>query len=205
MIYAIRYDNESITRKENVQRQKELSYALLRLAVREVCGREPDFSDIAFGAHGKPYFKSLPIHYNITHTNGLVCLGVHDREVGIDAETLRPYYEKRTDRVCTPEEKRAIEASPDSDLEFIKYWTLKESYVKYTGDGLGYGAKNAAFCYHDGGIKHIGSNTVIYQTVREIEHTLYVVSVCSDGDFDSDFRLLPEQEVLRKTTSDRNN
>lgn len=199
MIYAVRYDNQIITRKENVQRQKEISYALLRRAVIENCGKEPDFSDIAFGAHGKPYFKSLPVHYNITHTNGLVCLAIHDQEVGIDAEVLRPYYEKRTDRVCTQEEKKAIEVSPNRDLEFIKYWTLKESYVKYTGDGLGYGAKNAAFRYHADKIEHIGSDTVIYQTVRSIDDTLYVVSVCSDGEADHSFRLLPDEELLSET------
>jgi len=191
MIYAVRYNDQNITRKESVKLQKELSYSLLRHVVTEFCGREPDFSDIKFRAHGKPYFKSLPIHYNITHTNGLVCLAVHDREVGIDAETLRPYHERRTDRVCTAEEKAAIEASPNKDLEFIKYWTLKESYVKYTGDGLGYGAKNAAFRYHEGGIAHIGSGTSVHQTVSEIENTLYVVSVCSDGGFDHTWRRFP--------------
>lgn len=201
MIVAVRYDDQSITRKENVQLQKKLSYAMLRLAVTEVCGREPDFTDLAFGEHGKPYFKSLPVHYNITHTNGLVCLAVHDTEVGIDAETLRPYYEKRTDRVCTAEEKAAIEASPDRDLEFIKYWTLKESYVKYTGDGLGYGAKNAAFRYRQDGIRHIGSDTAIYQAVREIEGRLYVISVCSEGGFDPEIRLLPAEDFRPETAS----
>lgn len=183
MIYACKYSNEGLTRKENAAKQKALTRELLKKAILIHTGAPADFSSMVFGEHGKPRFENCNVHYNLTNTNGLICCAVHDTEVGIDAEVIRPYTERRAERVCTDREKHAIKSAADIDLEFIKYWTLKESYVKYTGDGLGYGAKNAEFCYESNNIKHLGTNTFISQSIQEIGKTLYVISVCSETYF----------------------
>lgn len=37
-------------------------------------------------AEGKPYFRDVPIHFSVSHTEGLVVVAIGKNEVGVDAE-----------------------------------------------------------------------------------------------------------------------
>jgi 4'-phosphopantetheinyl transferase len=112
----------------------------------------------ATGEHGKPalapQFQPLGLHFNLTHTQGLVALAVsRQRDIGIDAENL---YERTTAlqlarRYFTAEEARNLEALPPErqPARFYSLWTLKESWLKASGRGISAALDNAAFSLDD--------------------------------------------------------
>ncbi len=78
---------------------------------------------------------------NITHTTGLVaCAIVETGAVGIDAETDRRSVEvdELARNTCSHAERARLAAlAPDGRKQpFLDIWTLKESLLKATGEGL---------------------------------------------------------------------
>ena len=97
--------------------------------------------EIAAGSQGKPYFPAFPgVHFNITHCPGMIACVIDDQPVGVDAESVRPFSERLIRRVLTPSEQMALQSAGSDDraknTAFIRFWTLKESWVKQTGIGL---------------------------------------------------------------------
>lgn len=180
MVYAVRYNTEGLTRQADVKKQKIISRRLVKEAIFRETGKQPDFSNLVFGPHGKPRFSDLDIHYNITNCRGLVLCAVGKTEVGIDAETIRPVKQRLIERVCTRAEQEVINEAKDRELEFIKFWTLKEGYLKYTGDGLGFGAVNAEFTYKGRQPHKVDDTVKIWQLVHTIAGVKFVISIFSD-------------------------
>lgn len=196
MIHAIRYDETSLTRKEDARLQKELSARLLKKAVLKERGIDIGGLKLSYGSHGKPYFADTDIYYNISHCKGLVLCAVNSAEVGIDAESMRPHSDRLLKRVCTESEIAAIKSAENPELQFIKFWTLKESYVKYNGIGLAFGAKNAEFVYEGEKIYNTSDRECnIFQVVNEIGGKLYSITVCSENEFIPELKLYKEFEI----------
>lgn len=106
------------------------------------------------GEEGKPAlapeFAGAELHFNLTHTAGLVALAVaRVRDIGLDAENLneRTTALRLARRYFTAEEARNLEALPPErqPARFYTLWTLKESWMKALGRGLSAGLDNAAF------------------------------------------------------------
>ncbi len=87
---------------------------------------------------GKPYLTDrTDVHFSISHTDGLVAVAVSDREVGIDAETVKPADPKLCQRFFSTAEQDFVTPETEGWLErFYLVWTRKEAYLKYTGEGL---------------------------------------------------------------------
>lgn len=96
-------------------------------------GRCPEF---LFESQGKPYLKNHPgIFFNISHCRrGIVC-AVSDSPVGVDIEEIQ-FDEALAAMVLSPEELASVRASGEPDVAFTRLWTLKESYLKLTGEGI---------------------------------------------------------------------
>jgi len=98
-------------------------------------------------AHGKPRIShpqaAAHIHFNLSNTRGLVvcAVSVAHELIGVDAEFAGRGVEcvKLAERFFSPSEAAAIRLAPPSEqLErFYTTWTLKESYIKACGLGLG--------------------------------------------------------------------
>ena len=90
------------------------------------------------GEHGKPCFRIHPeIRFNISHSEDLVICAVSDFEIGID---IQEKSRMNTDRIAkkvmsSAEHKEYLESSERQDF-FYRVWVMKESYVKWTGDGI---------------------------------------------------------------------
>ena len=90
------------------------------------------------GEHGKPCFRIHPeIRFNISHSGDLVICAVSDFEIGID---IQEKSRMNTDRIAkkvmsSAEHKKYLESSERQDF-FYRVWVMKESYVKWTGDGI---------------------------------------------------------------------
>ena len=91
-------------------------------------------ADYSYGAKGKP---ELPFGFmSITHTDGLAAAAFSFAPVGIDAEAYRTVSEKLAKRVLSINEYGKYLASDDRSLFLLRYWTVKESFLKLTGEGI---------------------------------------------------------------------
>ena len=132
------------TRETEHRAGKELLRTLLHKE-RSLMFSDTQWEDaVALGKHGKPYLKDHPdVHFNISHSNGFVACAVADAPVGVDIEWLDRCGEVREAlirRTLTEEEQSAmqawIEEGYDAREIFFRFWTAKESVLKYLGCGL---------------------------------------------------------------------
>lgn len=131
-----------------------LAHALLRATLARYSGVEPSALTFHTNLYNKP-FISLPLtasdlHFNLSHTDGMVTLGLtRIGTVGIDVE---PCVRNNTqldiaEDVLSPEEYRDLYRISEHEryARFMRYWTLKEAFVKATGLGITSGLKNFMF------------------------------------------------------------
>lgn len=98
------------------------AYRLLKQAVSREFGMDA-LPVIARGEGGKPFFPHRPeICFNISHSHGATVVALHDKDIGIDVEKLRP----------AP--KRLSKGK--SDEEFFRSWTAMEATVKRQGGSI---------------------------------------------------------------------
>lgn len=116
---------------------------------------------------GKPYLKDYAdIFFNISHCKcGVVC-AITKEEVGIDIEEVVNYNEEVAKYICNESEYNILANSPDQAFAFCKLWTVKESVLKFTGEGICTDLRNVLNNIH-----------VNIETVWSPDHR-YVISVC---------------------------
>lgn len=136
--------------------QRELADRILAYGFRMGFGVTFDRRFVMPAAHGKPIWKgSGKIYFNITNTEGLVACAISDVNIGVDAERIRKVGFPVLKRCCKEqeiayimrrEEGNVMDAESDIDQErFFQLWTLKESYIKMTGEGMRFPVKEASF------------------------------------------------------------
>lgn len=87
---------------------------------------------------GVPFLPNYPdLYISISHCRMAVAVAVGRCEpVGIDVECRRHVNRMLSQRVCTEDEERVIEASQDSDMCFLQLWTRKEAVLKCKHTGI---------------------------------------------------------------------
>nr|WP_294549493.1 4'-phosphopantetheinyl transferase superfamily protein [uncultured Rhodopila sp.] len=122
------------------------AHALLNTVVAAALGVAPAALQFVRGPHGKPDVRvaglPAPISFNLSHTDGLIGLALAAAPgcaLGFDLERLdrgtkidvaRSYFH--------PEECAWLLALPveEQPAGFVRLWTLKEAFIKATGEGL---------------------------------------------------------------------
>lgn len=117
---------------------------------------------------GKPCWEGSRWHFSLCHTRQAVFCAISDGVVGLDAEKIRPVSPAVISRVLSPEELQQFDGS---DEAFMRLWTLKEAYVKYTGEGLQGYPNKISF----DGTKLLGSEL----SFACLRHRDWMVSVCT--------------------------
>lgn len=129
-----------VYRNEKVRRLKWLGEAMIRnLMEMEWQLQQGDYR-ISKAEHGKPYIQgtAFPVFYNLSHSGDYLVCGLSDREVGIDIQQIGKYRPEVVRRFFHPHEIKNLETCEEelrTDL-FFRYWSAKESFLKYTGTGL---------------------------------------------------------------------
>ena len=73
----------------------------------------------------KPRFDTEEAYFNLSHSGGVMMLGISHSRIGVDIEKIRDIDYKKFDFIDA------------DDLEdFFEKWTERESYLKFTGEGL---------------------------------------------------------------------
>ena len=89
---------------------------------------------------GKPFFKDSPLFLSISHSADYIAVAVSRVEVGVDVQRHRKCHEGSISRRFFHfEEAVFISRNPTA---FFDVWAAKESYVKYTGEGIVSGFRN---------------------------------------------------------------
>lgn len=123
-------------RRELDRRLCAATYLLLCRGLRAEYGMEepPEF---AYAEGGKPSLKGHPeIHFNLSHCPAAALCAISPDPVGADIELIRPYNPALARRVLSPGELARVEASAQPEVEFACLWTMKESLLKLTGEGI---------------------------------------------------------------------
>jgi len=114
-----------------------LAYILLRYALIEELGID-ERVEFEFGPYGKPFIKGMPeAQFSLSHSAcGVVC-GLANSPIGVDIADVDPRNLDCVKRAMHPHEQLAITSSEDKARTFARFWSIKESYLKYTGTGIG--------------------------------------------------------------------
>lgn len=115
----------------------------------------PECWSFARNEYGRPEIAYPPgnshFSFNLSHTRGCVaCLIARDRQVGVDVEGAGATRNQVADiagHFFSATELSALRSLPDSlqRASFLKYWTLKESYIKARGVGISLGLSRFSF------------------------------------------------------------
>ena len=128
--------------------------ALAKQAIATAWGIAIEEIQIKKDPKGKPYEVNHPdIFFSISHSRDKAVCAVHTSAVGVDIEYIRPVNKRLFAKCCTDKEQRYVEkADTEEEMSrrFLTLWTLKESYLKYTGQGLSGGLKTAEFIITNG-------------------------------------------------------
>ena len=99
---------------------------------------------LAYESGGRPFFADRMCDFSLSHTQNHVFCALTDVEnkparVGIDAEDLNceglSSIDEMASRWFTKNEKAVYLQVPTKET-FLRIWTRKEAYVKYTGEGM---------------------------------------------------------------------
>lgn len=116
-------------------RARILGVSLLLLFALEKAGivleKLPDF---AYMENGKPYLESCPeVYFNLSHSMNIIACVISNAEVGVDIECVREIRDLTVQKVFSDRERKMAGGSKE---EYVKLWTMKESFAKLLGTGL---------------------------------------------------------------------
>jgi phosphopantetheinyl transferase len=116
--------------------QRKDSHTLLELAAHCHAGLAGDELELAIEQRGKPYFPRAPhVHFSLTHSGAYWMCAFGRRPVGLDLQKHESCSRERLSR-------RFFHTAEDDFLRgcgydaFFSVWSAKESYLKYTGQGM---------------------------------------------------------------------
>ena len=118
---------------------------LVRTALASVAGLPPAEWRFVVEKQGKPAIDPAlcrpELRFNLSHTRGFVACAVSvSSEIGIDVEALTrtPAGLDIAERFFSPSEVAILRGkAQDQRLDtFLRFWTLKEAFIKATGEGL---------------------------------------------------------------------
>ena len=122
-----------------VRRTKLLGEGMIRRLLFRLWGLHKEDYLIRIGEHGKPLVESrFTVWYNLSHSGDYIVAAFSHLEVGIDIEQKRKARMEVARRFFHPAEIQCLQnlAGDAQDELFFRYWSVKESFLKYTGSGL---------------------------------------------------------------------
>lgn len=147
---------------QKVRREKWIGKRLLYSVLTRFFNWDSEAVQLYTNEHGKPYLKKTdsPLFFNISHSGDFVVCAFSDTEIGVDIERINEARLAVAGRFFHPEENQELLNCPEEKRNelFFRYWSGKESFLKYMGTGLS--ASLASFFIEWGEMGEIYRETV---------------------------------------------
>lgn len=142
------------TRNAETARKRLYTGAFLQYVLYKETGIPMQMLSYLYGDYGKPELdytairetlgsddeRKVPqIHFSLSHSGEYAVLAVSDQPVGIDIEHKKKNCLSVAKRCfCQEEYEDILGAGTDLEQEkrFLEYWTMKEAWIKHSGEGL---------------------------------------------------------------------
>lgn len=163
-------DGKDLKRKESVAVRALLCFMLNK------CFGLTDFT-ISSDSNGKPYIKNSDLHFNLSHSGSRALCVCGNVRIGCDIEKIKACNEKVAERFFCKNECAVLRQSEKPSRAFTRLWTLKESVLKFTGEGISGGLDCYDFSEYYKEDK-FSLNGLIFNSFEEDG---FSVSICSEN------------------------
>ena len=163
-------------------RKQSLGSALLLQKILLQNKLEPN--DIKIGKNGKPEIEGLC--FNLSHSDEYITCSTSEKPLGCDIEKIRQVKKGFETRFFTEREVLYLNQFKEDKLnQFFRLWTMKESYMKMTGEGMTLALNRFEFIF-DNEIKVYRDGILCNCFIKEYEIPNYKISVCSEDSIFAD-------------------
>lgn len=151
---------------------------------------------------GKPVFSDYTFHFNITHSENKVAVGLSNEPIGIDIEKISKDFIDISEWYLSKEEKDIRDQLKINLVnEYLcTIWTLKEAYGKLIGTGLDYQIKKVLFYKNSETWRCRQENKRIFkgQIVTSKVSENFILSVCAKSQTRANIKFISEDEVISR-------
>ena len=123
------------TQNQRVKIERYYAWKLLKIAIERSLGY--DFNSLIFQKTDNGKWICDRCYFSITHSSGVVSVAVSKKPIGIDIEKVVELSNKNLpERILSAKEYNIFSSLSDCEANdyFIKKWTNKEAYFKYSSD-----------------------------------------------------------------------
>lgn len=114
-----------------------LSRKLTEYAICHFANLSPYSLSFGKEQYGKPKLLSHPkLFFSVSHCDSWIVCAVDEKPIGLDIEKIENFDSDTLEFFCSTSECETIKASEWPELQYYKYWTIKESMLKLVGAGL---------------------------------------------------------------------
>ena len=168
--YILKYRNAS---------DRKLSLGAWQLLAETLKKRGFSADDVKVGENGKLFCEGA--HFNISHSGEIVLFAMADGPVGCDIERVTDAHFEIMKRVFSLREREYIlkpQDVADRNRRFFRLWTMKESYLKMTGEGLSVSPRSIEIIPEANTVLR-GGTEVMCRLINK-EYNDYEISICED-------------------------
>jgi 4'-phosphopantetheinyl transferase len=124
---------------DSARRAFIMARSAMRAILSQYVAATPLALRLASTRRGKPFLVDYEnVNFNLSHSHDLAALAVvtSPQRIGVDIEKIGRVPEGVTDEAFSPAEIRRIETAANPTASFFAHWTMKEAYLKASGEGL---------------------------------------------------------------------
>lgn len=112
---------------------------LLRSLLAQALARPPQTLNFVIGPNGKPSLPDAPLHFNLSHSAGVIACAIAAQPIGVDVETQRHSIDILSiarQHFSNEEFAWLDQKQKHRCARFTALWSLKEAYLKGIGLGI---------------------------------------------------------------------
>ncbi len=150
---------------------------------------------LEIGTHGKPFLKNRTLEFNLSHSQTSVVCVIAEEAVGIDIEEKTRTAPKQYEKIISKEEKQFLQESDHLDMDFLRIWTMKESFVKMQGERIFEKPKDIAMV-QDMHLRTVWEEQNCF--LQRYETTDYLICVCAkQNQFPKTITTLTQRDITK--------